>query len=145
MWNLSPVPRLRGAGMTANDKSVTVTRRSGSQKRRRNRHVDVCCDNAEFVIIDDKARTAGMSLAAFLRTCALGSPGPRAQRAPTVNAEALAHATSALNKVGSNLNQLMRRFNSDAPVGASECHAVLADVRTAVVRILDIVGRKTSL
>jgi len=131
--------------MTANDNSLPVTRRSGSQKRRRNRHIDVCCDESEFVIIDDKARTAGMSLAAFLRTCALGSPGPRAQRAPTVNAEALAHATSALNKVGSNLNQLMRRLHGNAPIAANECHSALADVRAAVVRILDIVGRKTSL
>jgi hypothetical protein len=131
--------------MTANDNSLPVTRRSGSQKRRRNRHIDVCCDEAEFVIIDDKARTAGMSMAAFLRTCALGSPGPRAQRAPTVNAEALAHATSALNKVGSNLNQIARSLNSATPIAATECHAALADVRAAVIRILDIVGRKTSL
>jgi len=127
--------------MTANDNSLPVTRRSGSQKRRRNRHVDVCCDDAEFVIIDDKARTAGLSLAAFLRSCALGSPGPRAQRAPTVNAEALAHATAALNKVGSNLNQLARIFNAGEAVTTNECFAALAEVRVAVARILEVVGR----
>jgi hypothetical protein len=132
--------------MTANDNSLPVTRRSGSQKRRRRRHIDVCCDDAEFVIIDDKARTAGMSLAAFLRTCAIGSPGPRAQRTPTVNAEALAHATAALNKVGSNVNQLARIFNAGAAtVTANECFAALAEVRTAVARILEIVGRTTRL
>jgi hypothetical protein len=132
--------------VTANDNSLPVARRSGSQKRRRRRHIDVCCDDAEFVIIDDKARTAGLSLAAFLRTCALGSPGPRAQRAPTVNAEALAHATAALNKVGSNLNQLARVFNAGAAtVTAHECFAALAEVRTAVARILEVVGRTTRL
>jgi hypothetical protein len=86
-----------------------------------------------------------MSRASFLRAAALGSPGPRAQRAPTVNAEALAHATAALNKVGSNLNQIARSLNSATPIAATECHATLAEVRAAVVRILDIVGRKTSL
>ena len=86
--------------MTANDNSSPVLRRSSSRKRRRNRHIDVCCDEVEFVIIDDKARTAGLSLASFGRACMLGAPGPRAQRAPHVNAEALAHATAALNKVG---------------------------------------------
>lgn len=131
--------------MTANDNSLPVTRRSGSQKRRRNRHIDVCCDDAEFVIIDDKARTAGMSLAAFLRTCALGSPGPRAQRAPTVNAEALAHATAALNKVGSNLNQLARVFNAGGAATTNECFAALAEVRVAAARILEVVGRTTRL
>ena len=131
---------------TANDNALPVPRRSGSQKRRRSRHIDVCCDETEFVIIDDKARTAGMSLAAFLRTCALGSPGPRAQRAPTVNAEALALATSALNKAGSNLNQIARTLNSGgASLTAREFAAVLAEVRAAVLRILEIVGRKTQL
>jgi hypothetical protein len=132
--------------MTANDNSSPVIRRSGSQKRRRNRHIDVCCDASEFVIIDDKARTAGMSHAAFLRTCALGSPGPRAQRAPTVNAEALAHATAALNKVGSNLNQMARVLNAGtATVTANECFAALAEVRAVTARILEVVGRKTRL
>ena len=132
--------------MTANDNSLPATRRSGSQKRRRNRHIDVCCDDAEFVIIDDKARTVGLSLAAFLRTRALGSPGPRAQRAPTVNAEALALATVALNKVGSNLNQMAKVLNAGAAsITANECFAALAEVRTAVARILELVGRTTRL
>ncbi len=132
--------------MTANGNSLPVMRRSGSQKRRRNRHIDVCCDESEFVIIDDKARTAGMSMAAFLRTCALGSPGPRAQRAPTVNAKALAHATAALNKVGSNLNQMARVLNAGAAtIAANECFAALAEVRAVTARILEVVGRKTRL
>jgi len=146
MRNPSPVPRLRGAPVTANDNALAVTRRSGSQKRRRNRHIDVCCDDAEFVIIDDKARTAGMSLASFLRACAVGSPGPRAQRAPTVNAEALALATAALNKVGSNINQMARILNAGgSAINANECFAALAETRTAVARILEIVGRTTRL
>lgn len=129
--------------MTANDNSSSVLRRSSSRKRRRNRHIDVCCDEVEFVIIDDKARTAGLSLASFGRACMLGAPGPRAQRAPHVNAEALAHATAALNKVGSNLNQLARVFNAaGTTVAAHECFAALAETRAAVCRILEILGRK---
>jgi hypothetical protein len=132
--------------LTANDNSSPVVRRSGSQKRRRSRHIDVCCDDAEFVIIDDKARTAGMSRASYARASMLGNPGPRAQRAPTVNAEALAHATAALNKVGSNLNQVARTLNAGgATITANECFAALAETRAAVARILEIVGRKTRL
>ena len=115
--------------MTANDNSLPV-RRSGSQKRQRNHKIGVACDAAEFVIIDDKARTAGMSLASFLRQCALGSPGPRARRAPPVNAEVLAHATAALNKAGSNLNQIARTLNAGgAKVMASEYVEALMEVR----------------
>jgi hypothetical protein len=132
--------------MTANDNSSPVSRRSGSRKRRRTRHIDVCCDDAEFVIIDDKARTAGMSRASYARAALLGCAGPRAQRAPTVNAEALAHATAALNKVGSNLNQIARILNAAASkITADECFAALAEVRAAAARILEIVGRTSRL
>ncbi|HLJ45455.1 MAG TPA: hypothetical protein VKU01_05585 [Bryobacteraceae bacterium] len=132
--------------MTANDNTSFAARRSGSQKRQRTRNIPVPVDPAEFVIIDDKARTAGMSRASFARAAMLGSPGPRAQRAPTVNAEALAHATAALNKIGSLLNQQVRVLNSGgSTITASQCSAVLAEVRTAVDRILEIVGRKTRL
>lgn len=130
--------------MTGNDNPSPVIRHSGSQKRRRTRHIDVCCDDAEFVIIDDKARTAGLSRASFGRAAMLGSAGPRAQRAPTINAEALALATAALNKAGANLNQVARALNAGgANVAAREFGQVLAEVRAAVLRILEIVGRKT--
>jgi hypothetical protein len=132
--------------MTANDNSLPVARRSGSQKRQRTRNIPVPVDPAEFVIIDDKARTAGMSRASFARAAMLGSAGPRAQRVPPVNAEALALATVALNKVGSNLNQMAKVLNAGgASLTANECFAALAEVRTAVARILELVGRTTRL
>jgi hypothetical protein len=132
-----------GAPVTANDNALPVARRSGSQKRQRNHKIGVGCDAAEFVIIDDKARTAGLSLASYLRACALGSPGPRAKRSPPVNAEALAHAVAALNKAGNLANQIARQLNAGgASITASEYLAVLADIRAALDRILEIVGRK---
>jgi len=129
--------------MTVNDNSSSALRRSGSQKRQRNHKIGVGCDAAEFVIIEHNAREAGMSLASYLRSCALGSPGPRARRSPPVNAEALAHATAALNKVGSNLNQIARVLNAGgATVTSHECFAALVEVRAAAKRILEVVGRK---
>jgi len=132
-----------GAPVTANDNVSPVPRRSGSQKRQRNLKIGVACDPTEFVVIDDKARTAGLSRGSFLRTCALGSPGPRARRSPPINAEVLAHAVAALNKVGSNLNQLVRILNSSGAIGiATQSFAALADTQAAVTRILEIVRRK---
>jgi hypothetical protein len=129
--------------MTANDNPSPVTRRSGSQKRVRQHKIPVSCDTVEFLLIDDRARAAGLSRPSFLRTLALGSPGPRAKRSPPINAEALAHATAALNKVGSNLNQIARVLNAGAAtIAANECFAALAEVRAAAARILEIVGRK---
>lgn len=128
--------------MTAPDKTAQVPARPNRGKKGGRTHVlPIRLDDIEYVLLDEHARLSGLSRGAFLRAAALGSPGVRAQRAPTVNAEALAHATAALNKVGSNLNQIARVLNSGAaPIAAHECAEVLADVRAAVARILDVVG-----
>jgi Bacterial mobilisation protein (MobC) len=132
--------------MTANDNSLPAGRRSGSQKRQRTRNISVPVDAAEFIVIDSRARAAGMSRGGYGRASMLGSAGPRAQRAPTVNAEALAHAVAALNRVGNNVNQIAKRLHSGgSAISANECFAALADVRAAVASILDIVGRKKRL
>ena len=51
-------------------------------------------------------------------------------------------ATAALNKAGSNLNQIAHALNSAKAVGTKESLEALAETREAVSRILDIVGRK---
>jgi hypothetical protein len=119
-------------------------RTSGSEKRQR-RGFSIRLLPDEHAAIEQKARAAGMSFASYMRACALGDAGPRARRSPTLNAELLAYAVAALNKVGSNLNQIARILNAAQAVGAAECLAVLAEARAAVVRILDIVGRADRL
>ncbi|HUA82821.1 MAG TPA: plasmid mobilization relaxosome protein MobC [Bryobacteraceae bacterium] len=134
--------------MTATETNAPVPARPSTRGKKggRTRFLALRLDEAEYLLIGEYARNAGLSRGSFLRAAALGSPGPRAQRAPTVNAEALAHATSALNRVGNNLNQLTRIFNAGAStVTANECSAALAEVRAAAARILDIVGRKSRL
>ena len=130
--------------MTANDNTqAPPAKRSGSQKRVRSRKIPVACDDEEFLQIDDRAREVGLSRPSFLRACGLGTPGPRARRSPTVNAEALARATAALNKVGSNLNQIAHVLNAgSANVTTRECFAALAETRAAAAAIREIVGHK---
>ena len=132
----------KGALVSANDNSTPERKRSGSEKRQRGRTIPVRCDNAEFIIIDDKARAAGLSRGSYARAVLLGSSGPRAKRSPTVNAEALARATAALNKVGSNLNQIAHTLNSARAVGGRETIETLAEVRAAAAAIRELAGRK---
>lgn len=125
------------------EKPPTRAHRSGSQKRRRATAVSVAVTSAERALIAVKARTAGMSAAAYLRRCALGSAGPRAQRSPPVNAELLALAVAQLNKVGSNLNQVARALNTaGATLAASEAYTALAETRAAVGEIRATSGRR---
>lgn len=97
----------------------------------------------ERIAVEANARFVGLSVAGFLRAAALGSPGPRAQRAPSFDARALGVATVALNRVGSNVNQIAKVLNTaGATVTAGECVAVLNEIRAAVACILDIVGHE---
>jgi hypothetical protein len=131
--------------MTANaSPSPLPLKRSGSEKRQRGKGaILVRMLPDERAAVEQKARVVGLSLASFLRTCGLGTPGPRARRSPPVNAEVLARATAALNKVGSNLNQIAHVLNAGGnTVTTQQCFAALAETRAAVACILEIVGRK---
>jgi hypothetical protein len=134
-----------GATMTAHaSPQPHPFKRSGSEKRQRSKGaVLVRLLPDERAAVEEKAREVGLSLASFLRACGLGTPGPRARRSPTVNAEALGRATAALNKVGSNLNQIAHVLNAGgAGVTTRECFAALAETRAAAAAIREVVGRK---
>ena len=118
--------------------------RSGSEKRKRGKGaILVRLLPDERAAVEARAREVGLSLASFGRAAMLGTPGPRARRSPPVNAEALGRATAALNKVGSNLNQVAHRLNAGDPtLTDQECFAALAEARAAAAAIREIVGRK---
>lgn len=118
--------------------------RSGSETRRRSSGaVLVRLLEDERSALKLRAREVGLSLAGYLRASALGTPGPRTQRTPPVKAEELARATAALNKVGSNINQIAHRLNAAGSLGlASECRDALGVVREALEAIREIVGRR---
>src|SRR3954471_1384234 len=79
-------------------------RRSGSEKRQRaNKPILVRLLPEERAAVEEKAATAGMTMAAYARACMLGDSGPRARKQPPVNRQLLARANGDLNRVGSNL------------------------------------------
>jgi len=131
--------------MMANDNAQTQPpyKRSGSRKRQRRHTVQVVLSDDELAEVKHKAQACGLSYSSYGRAAMLGTPGPRARRSPPVNAEALGRATAALNKVGSNLNQVAHRLNAGDPtLTDQECFAALAEARAAAAAIREIVGRK---
>jgi hypothetical protein len=114
----------------------------GGPKRQRVHKVDTRWDGIEHASLVAAAQTAGLTKGGYVRALVLGCPGPRSQRAPSLNALALAQATAALNKVGSNLNQVARVLNAGgANLTTKEYLAALRDVRAVLAAILKIVGR----
>ena len=132
--------------MTANDNPAPARGRSGSEKRQRGAPLSVRLLPEERAAVEENATAVGLSLASYARACMLVKPGPRAKRRAPVDAVALARATAALNKVGSNLNQIAHVLNASGAKGiAGQSFAALAETRAAVACILEIVGRKSRL
>lgn len=94
------------------------TPREGSKRQRRvadrkDRVVLMRCTAAAHAALTTAALRAGLSVSAYLRTLATGSPGPRAVRRPPAERVELARLLAELGKIGSNVNQLARVANTN--------------------------------
>lgn len=93
----------------------------------------------ERTTLEARATAAGLSVASYLRTAALGTSGPRARRRPTIDREALMTATAELNRVGNNLNQLARAIHQGRD--ADELAETLAELRATASAIREALQR----
>ncbi len=108
---------------------------SGSASRQRRQITAVRCTADERARIAAAAERAGLPVGAFMRQQALGTPGPRAaKRPPRVDQVALAQTLGLLGRVGGNVNQLAKAFNTDATTPAA---LELAAIRTDILAMRD--------
>lgn len=114
---------------------------SGSDKRQRPHQSLIRWSDEEFARVTERADSAGLALAAFMRTAALGNPGPRAQRRPPADHKALREILGHIGRIGNNLNQIARALNSGDKASLPELDEALRaylDIRTA---IFDALGK----
>lgn len=115
---------------------------SGSGNRKRTKQCLVRFTEEEYAAIEGKADKAGIASAAFLRAAALGDPGPRAQRRPPADHQALRRILGELGRVGNNLNQIAHRLNAGERAHMPDLAQALAaylEIRNA---IFDALGMK---
>ena len=118
----------------------------GGEKRQRVHKVDTRWDGIEHASLIAAAQTTGLTKGGYIRALVLGCPGPRSQRAPSINAQALAEATAALSKVASNINQIANVLNSGGnTVTTREYLAALREVRVVLASMLAAAGREPRL
>ena len=118
--------------------------RKRKPKRQRQHVEQFRTDDAEHAQLVAKSRAAGLSIGAYVRACALGDAGPRARRRATVDRELLAINNAALNRVGSNLNQIAKALNQGDGIDPFELRTTITEllaVLTANRRALGY-GRK---
>jgi len=117
-------------------------KRSGSQNRQRTESLQIALTPDELAEVKARATASGLSPSSYGRAALLGTPGPRARRAPTVHAQLLGHAIAALNRAGNVANQIAHRLNAAQAVGGSETRAALTEIRDSARAIREAVGRK---
>lgn len=118
---------------------------SGTDKRQRGVTVTVRLTAEERARLDELSSRSGLAAGAFMRAATFGNPGPRAQRRPPADHEALRRILGELGHVGSNINQIARAVNTD-PQGADlsalpEALAAYLQIRDA---IFDALGMRTA-
>ena len=127
--------------------AATVKRRASPRKPMRvkdarTRFIGVRCTAEEHATITEAAAKAGLSVGAYVRTLALGSPGPRAVRRPPIERRELARLLGWLGKLGSNVNQLAYGYNRERRLpGLPELMAVREDVAAMRAAMMKALGR----
>ena len=102
--------------------------------------VHVRCTPANLATYTAAAAQAGLSIGAWFRTLADGTPGPRAVRKPPVEKAELARLLGEIGKLGSNVNQMARVLNTtgEPPEGSdlARARAAIEEMRAAVMKAL---------
>ena len=115
--------------------------RSGSERRKRQRRITFRCTDEERAQVERAADAAGLTLGSHIRECVLQSPQTRRQRRPTVEVQTLARLLGEMNKIGSNVHQILKRVNFGETPLAHEFHEALTGYREVVAGILAALGR----
>ena len=104
--------------------------------------IHVRCTYYEREAIKAIAEQAGLSVGAFLRALALGDPGPRSVRRPPIERLELARLLGAINKVGSNANQIAKVINTTRNLPSwSELAAIKEDIAAMRGALMKALGR----
>ena len=111
--------------------------RSGSETRQKQLRVTYRVTEAEYTEIELAASKAGLTIASFSRACILGAPITRARHRPSVDILALAKLQNELNRIGSNIFQLLRHVNFGRLIDtADEIRQAFAGYREAIAALM---------
>lgn len=108
---------------------------SSSERRIRPKQALVRLTDGEHEALSGRAESAGLTLADYIRSQALGAKPLRARVRPAVERAELARILAELGKLGSNVNQIARNLNRDR----AEDGQFMADTLSAVQQMRDVV------
>ena len=115
--------------------------RRGSEQRVKQARITFRVAPNEHCQLKDAARANRLTLGSYIRTSLLEAPTTRSVRQPSADVEALTRLQGEMNKVGSNIHQLLRHVNFGETPPAEDYREALAGYREVVGAILEALGR----
>jgi hypothetical protein len=112
---------------------------SGTDKRQRDKTVTVRLTKDEHDALESLSSRSGLALGAFMRAAAFGNSGPRAQRRPPADHQALRQILGHCGRIGNNLNQIAKHLNEGGQASLEELREALKaylHIRTAILAAL---------
>jgi hypothetical protein len=92
---------------------------------------------AEYAEIAEAAAKAGcVSVGGYVRSRALASPTTKSLRRPTLDVQAIARLQAEMNRVGSNIHQLLKLIRFGGTPASEEVLAAFAGYREVTAAIL---------
>ena len=116
-------------------------RRHGSETRQKLERVSVRVTAAEKAEIAEAANRDGLTLAAHARKRLLAAPTERKYRRPTVEVQTLTRLQGEMNRVGSNIHQLLKQIRFGGTPAGDEVVAAFQGYHDVVAAILASLGR----
>lgn len=119
----------------------TPRQRHGSETRQKMERISIRVTAAEKAEIADAANRQGLTLATHARERLLAAPTERKYRRPTVEVQALARLQGEMNRVGSNIHQLLKHIRFGGTPAGDEVVAAFQGYREVVAAILSALRR----
>lgn len=123
------------------DAVARASSRSGTETRQKQHRITFRLSESEYAELETAASAVGLTLGTYIRSRVLTAPATRARRRPPVEVFALAKLQGQMNKVGSNIYQLLRYVNFGGLPEGDEIRAAFAGYREVIAAILATLGR----
>ena len=113
----------------------------GSETRQKELRVSIRGNADEYAEIAQAADREGLSLASYARKRLLAILIERKHRRPTVEIQAITRLQGEMNRVGSNIHQLLKPVRFGGTPAGDEVIAACAGYREVIAGILATLGR----
>lgn len=123
------------------EKSAKEPKSHGSETRRKGGIIGFRVDAAERAEIENAAEVAGLTIGSYVRATILEKVQTKPTRRPSLDRVLLSQLLGQLGKIGANLNQMARRLNAGAGVGAERITAACDELRIFKDEILKAIRR----